>query len=913
MPALAERDRPRLFPDRKTETLNLAEAVRRYRWLVILGDPGSGKTTLLRWLTLCLARALRNGAERVLVPAVHVDASARKYAPDVDLGPARLPILVRVADYAEARRNAAERGLAPPTLFEFLGHQGWQGQFPTFGREHPRQGERIPPEGLHRLFADRLRRGQAVVMLDGLDEITAADDRLEIGRAVEAFIRDWIADPLGYSPLDQPGQPWAGRRGPAPAQQGGNQLIITSRIAGYHDAPLSGRLTHATVEPMSDPAVNRFCRTWALAVHRLLADPHDSEAEIVARAQDEAEALIRAVHDPDRPGLHELAGNPLLLTILAMVHHNSQARLPEQRVRLYQIAVENLVEVWRETGLSEDEVVQVLAPVAAHIHQNYPTGLIGEKELDERVTRALAEYRGENPDRPTPAFRPIVETFLAAVRERVGLLAARGEAFYGFLHLTFQEHLAARYLAGDPDAALVAILKHRDDPRWREPILLALGYLSWTQSMSARLRLLTAFLDADDPLNDLVPRGALLVAAALPEMVKAPPTILEEVIRRLLRARAAMPYTWLREEVSRILTRLRWGDQAFLVDRALAAALSTPPPAGQADPAPAAAALIREGRWFTGELAEALLEALPRDRPDEDWPITLALADMATAQPDALPAARLPFRRALLDEPSLARRVADDPLWLRLIVALYGGLDEHSAFDPRRLHRDSPLTADLLAALRAGQPAADLIPRLQERARAEGDAARADACLALAPLGAPQEAAASHLEGAQRVVFAPKAGGHYLPWGALFAEGGGTPNLPVATVPALGLLDRLLSAPSVAEGGALVVGNPLGDLHYAEVEARQAAQVWGVDALIGRQATRAAVLERLAGASPLQVAHFATHAYFAADSPLDSGIVLADGVLTAREVLERGLRAPQFLLLWSEFWIVDRSAPRPGG
>jgi len=45
------------------------------------------------------------------------------------------------------------------------------------------------------------------------------------------------------------------------------------------------------------------------------------------------------------------------------------------------------------------------------------------------------------------------------------------------------------------------------------------------------------------------------------------------------------------------------------------------------------------------------------------------------------------------------------------------------------------------------------------------------------------------------------------------------------------------------------------------------------------------------------LAHFATHAYFAPGSPLDSGIVLADGVLTAREILEQGLHVPEFLAL----------------
>ncbi len=151
------------------------------------------------------------------------------------------------------------------------------------------------------------------------------------------------------------------------------------------------------------------------------------------------------------------------------------------------------------------------------------------------------------------------------------------------------------------------------------------------------------------------------------------------------------------------------------------------------------------------------------------------------------------------------------------------------------------------------------------------------------------EEAATHLEGIQRIVIAPEALGHLLPWGALLA-----PMLPVATVPALGLLALLRRRHSSGRGGALVIGNPTCDLPHAEDEARQAAEMQGVHPLIGRQATRQAVMERL---DDVGLAHFATHAYFSPASPFDSGIVLADGVLTAREILEAGLRVPDFLIL----------------
>jgi hypothetical protein len=48
---------------------------------------------------------------------------------------------------------------------------------------------------------------------------------------------------------------------------GGNQLVVTSRIVGYHSRPLlKGYLTHVTVEPMDDTAISHFCDSWMSAL-----------------------------------------------------------------------------------------------------------------------------------------------------------------------------------------------------------------------------------------------------------------------------------------------------------------------------------------------------------------------------------------------------------------------------------------------------------------------------------------------------------------------------------------------------------------------------------------------------------------------------------------------------------------------
>jgi tetratricopeptide (TPR) repeat protein len=160
------------------------------------------------------------------------------------------------------------------------------------------------------------------------------------------------------------------------------------------------------------------------------------------------------------------------------------------------------------------------------------------------------------------------------------------------------------------------------------------------------------------------------------------------------------------------------------------------------------------------------------------------------------------------------------------------------------------------------------------------------------PLQALLEQARPHIEGATRIILAPHGWGHMLPWAVLALRAGwetaeGIPQA-IMTEPALAVLGRLRARAPTDLQGALVVGNPRGDLEHAEREAIEVAQYLGTTPLIRGAATKRLVLDRISESS---LVHFATHATFVPGSALDSGIVLADGVLTAREVLGRRLRA----------------------
>ena len=65
---------------------------------------------------------------------------------------------------------------------------------------------------------------------------------------------------------------------------------------------------------------------------------------------------------------------------------------------------------------------------------------------------------------------------------------------YSFLHLTFQEYYAGRYLVSNSRTRTQLIYKLRYEPRWEEPILLGLGFVGFISPDDATDLLETAIL-----------------------------------------------------------------------------------------------------------------------------------------------------------------------------------------------------------------------------------------------------------------------------------------------------------------------------------------------------------------------------------------------------------------------------------
>ncbi|MBD1933294.1 tetratricopeptide repeat protein [Trichocoleus sp. FACHB-69] len=417
-----------------TQKVDLSEAVRENHYSVILGAPGAGKTTLLRYLARHFAVAKRDGRGTVLGNEVQEE-----------LGKPLLPIFFRIADYAERLKEQPDLN-----LLDYLGqfYRHWEAHFKD-------EAEAEARTELAALLLEQMRQGQCLILLDGLDEVFDQESRRQIVERINQFVENYSA----------------------------NKFVVCSRIAGYRDVKLTERFVEFTIEDMGTQQVEKFLYRWCRSIERA-QQPDASEEQWQTEGDAQAQEILEKIKANE--GVKRLTANPLLLTILALIHRNG-ADLPNRRVELYALAVKTLTETWQlgkklpdapRVVLKENDVVELLAPLAYWMHEEKPSGLVTQAEVEEQLAAQLAELNDVDPD--SISVRQAVEQFLRKVRETTGLFVERAPGVYSFMHLTFEEYFTALHIANTDDISetLNLIRSHLHEPRWDEPILLALGYLS---------------------------------------------------------------------------------------------------------------------------------------------------------------------------------------------------------------------------------------------------------------------------------------------------------------------------------------------------------------------------------------------------------------------------------------------------
>lgn len=318
-------------------------------------------------------------------------------------------------------------------------------------------GANLPISGM---LTEALKAGRALILLDGLDEVRDLNVRnMVVERVVDFF---------------------------AFHRRVGNKFVLTSRVVGYRAVrPSAEDLVECTIVDFEDDEIEDFVERWTSAIEKQ-AQGNTSSAR--ADAETERRELLDAVHQ--NPGVRQLASTPLLLTILTLMKRQGVS-LPERRVQLYDQYVTTLLSTWnrarslsgRAPGRDIDEIqtLRILAPLALWMHEVSPgVGLVGSEEMRRKLEELFLERSDASPHQAA-------RQFMLDVREHAALLLERGPGEYGFIHLTFEEYLAAVALAlqgqGDSRPIIEKLSAHVGEQAWREVTLLTIGYLGIRQQL----------------------------------------------------------------------------------------------------------------------------------------------------------------------------------------------------------------------------------------------------------------------------------------------------------------------------------------------------------------------------------------------------------------------------------------------
>lgn len=161
--------------------------------------------------------------------------------------------------------------------------------------------------------------GQILWFFDGLDEVPTESLRAYVRSLVEALLKRY---------------PRA-------------RYVLASRIAAYQDPrwKLPG-IPIFTLARLDQPKQHFFIDAWFKAHH-----DHCGMDRVIADGK--AARLKSALSDPRRRELREMAGEPMLMTLMALLQTDHR-ELPQGRAELYEQAVDLFVKRWdsRSDGLT---------------------------------------------------------------------------------------------------------------------------------------------------------------------------------------------------------------------------------------------------------------------------------------------------------------------------------------------------------------------------------------------------------------------------------------------------------------------------------------------------------------------------------------------------------------------------------
>jgi hypothetical protein len=345
---------------------------------------------------------------------------------------AALPLLIDLRDYARLRHQDSVAG-----FLDYLQNaESLRWQFAATPLEH------------------WLRHHPSHVMFDGLDEVFDPALRKEVSTTIHRF-----ADAYPKA-----------------------QILVTSRVIGFlHMSWRDEGFRLFMLQELNEKQRETFIHRWHCAAY-----------DDAARGESKRALLAKAI--AHSPSIAQLSGNPLLLTMMAILNRTQE--LPRNRAELYNQCACLLLHQWKteaafeidpelaKASLDYKDKRKLLMAVAWQ-QQSSPQGLAGnlieEAELEHTLTEGLCDFPNLRADR---AARALIDQ----LRGRNFMLCAVGSGNYAFVHRTFLEHFCALAIVDRFESKQTLSLEelqneifgHWPEETWHEVLTLVAGSIEPT-------------------------------------------------------------------------------------------------------------------------------------------------------------------------------------------------------------------------------------------------------------------------------------------------------------------------------------------------------------------------------------------------------------------------------------------------
>ena len=336
---------------------------------------------------------------------------------------------------------------------------------------------RAERQGLSRVVDRAGEEGRLLVLLDGLDEV-GPEQREDAETLIRQLAERWPRTPI----------------------------VVTTRPIGYRR--FAGDFQELELQPLDLPRRREFLARW---FGRFDGTSDGARADV-------------ALRELDGPGFEELTGNPLYLTLMALLLEDGKPPA-RNRSALYDQVFELLLEGKHKLGVRDGsfepierpELVRRTLRLLAESMTLDNRDAEPRRQLEERLYRdQLEEVLGEM--RKVRRWDRNPRVFLDDLAEKVGILGPHDgeDADWRFWHRTFREALAAEQMAVWDSERLLEHARaiEGQESRWAEPFALLCGVVN----------------DADELLRGLLEANRPLALRALATAQSVSDATVEEVL-----------------------------------------------------------------------------------------------------------------------------------------------------------------------------------------------------------------------------------------------------------------------------------------------------------------------------------------------------------------------------------------------